>query len=384
MPLSSDPEEPIFDFRTSNARFQQRLLEAQQVATEEQIQDDIAHFYSKTWPENANPLEAEKAELKIQLRRINDKNDILEKELEQQKARRIKEASLSKMTPEERAKAVEEEIEEPIDEDVVFEYMLYIGGAPLPTNPGDMSGSDFVSPHAELREKALQDPEVQKQGEFTHLHFKETNNYLISNPDGSGEIRQCKLKGTTYDQWFNVSFDVYEPDLVVDNFSFDLAIETQVNIGSILQQIKDEGDVLSFFRLLVHYGELENERSKFFDKLKERITNGPITLEELGVDQLKFLGPRDDDPELIFSWKLLAKESNRNDLGVNVCELVVPDISLEMDPSKAWEEKDRIDILKDMPLHFARLVETNGMMVATEVMLEVVFDVPGINITSTR
>ncbi|KAL0098219.1 hypothetical protein J3Q64DRAFT_1093368 [Phycomyces blakesleeanus] len=159
MPLSSDPEEPIFDFRTSNARFQQRLLEAQQVATEEQIQDDIAHFYSKTWPENANPLEAEKAELKIQLRRINDKNDILEKELEQQKARRIKEASLSKMTPEERAKAVEEEIEEPIDEDVVFEYMLYIGGAPLPTNPGDMSGSDFVSPHAELREKALQDPE---------------------------------------------------------------------------------------------------------------------------------------------------------------------------------------------------------------------------------
>ncbi|KAI9029848.1 hypothetical protein CLU79DRAFT_732856 [Phycomyces nitens] len=380
---SSDPEEPIFDFRTSNARFQQRLLEAQQVATEEQIRDDIAQFYLNTWPENANPLEAEKHELKLQLKRMNEKVETLEKELEQQKARRIKESSLSKMTPEERAKAVEEDAEEPVDEDVVFEYMLHIGGAPLPTNPGDMSGSDFVSPHAELREKALQNPEVQKQTEFTHLQFKETNNVLIHNPDGSGDIRQCRLKGTTYDQWFSVSFDVYEPDLVVDNFSFDLAIETQVNIGSVLQQVKDEGDVLSFFRLLVHYGELENERTKFFDKLKEKMSNGPITLEELGVDQLKFIGPRDDDPELIFSWKLLTKESNRNDLGVNVCELVVPDISLEMDPSKAWEDNDKIDILKDMPLHFSQLVEANGVLIATEVMLEVVFAIV-INIAYTR
>lgn len=40
------------------------------------------------------------------------------------------------------------------------EYLVLVGSVPLPKNAADMSGSDFVLPHVELRAKAMENPEV--------------------------------------------------------------------------------------------------------------------------------------------------------------------------------------------------------------------------------
>lgn len=42
----------------------------------------------------------------------------------------------------------------------VSDYLIRIASAPLPSNAADISTSDFIQSHAELRERAMQDPEV--------------------------------------------------------------------------------------------------------------------------------------------------------------------------------------------------------------------------------
>lgn len=160
--------------------------------------------------------------------------------LETKQARRAKETALTNMTPEERAAYTEEqeqnENEEDIpDLDVFFEYILLLESTHT-DDAGDLSRTDFLKPHAGIRSDALKNPLIKRQEEFSSIRFAEANNILESNPDGEGEIRHCKLTGKSYNQDFVLTFDVLEPDLVMDNVNFGIDIEMQLEVGEVFER----------------------------------------------------------------------------------------------------------------------------------------------------
>ncbi|KAI8388758.1 uncharacterized protein BYT42DRAFT_245711 [Radiomyces spectabilis] len=376
--------EPVFDYRTINERFQQRLLEAQKTANEKEIEADLNLAGSPDLPDAVDPLETERQILEAQVARAEKDVEELKKQVADRKARRLREAALLKMTPEERARVVEEQekaaeegmpIDDDVDDmDVVFEYLLHIGETPLPRNAANMSRTDLMSSHAEFRTRAMQDPEVEKQGEFAHLRFTEAKNRLTPNPNGQGEIRSCELIGETYQQSFKICFDVYEPNFVVDNLVFDLSIEMQLDCGSILQEIVDESDLLAFFRLLVHYARLDDERKKVFNQLKEKLADTRITLLPMAEDRLKFQSNRNDEPELYLLWKTKVIESEHADLDANICERVLPDIRMEADTSEKWSLVDEKGVMDHLPTHFTQTMKLKGVFLATLIMVDAVFD----------
>ncbi|KAI7864915.1 hypothetical protein BDF14DRAFT_1883915 [Spinellus fusiger] len=376
---SPNTHEPLLDYHTANARFQQKLLQAQQLANKEQIEHDLAQesFAESTTEEH---LVSEKYRLEEQLKTMRLAVQQLEQDLVLEKEKRTYQTLLSKMTPEQRAQALEEEEKEEEEEEeslkVLFDYLLHVGSTPLPKNAADMSGSHFISPHAELREKALSDSQVQAQSDFTHLHLNTTHTTLRMTPDGTGEIRHCELKGTVYEQWFTVSYDVYGPPPTIKHLEFDLDIHTQTCLGHALQQMKEECHLLGFFRLLIHYARLDHERQQLFDSVMALMKDSPVTVKVLAANELCFHGPRQDDPELVLTWRTVLKDAQQQDIKIAICEQLDLDIRLDLHPSKeckCWSHNDPQDCLSDMPHHYTQLVASNGPFIATHVMVYRVF-----------
>ncbi|KAG0169669.1 hypothetical protein DFQ28_003478 [Apophysomyces sp. BC1034] len=335
MSTASSESDYIPDYRTSNARFQQKLLAAQQSATDRQIEDDFDLLDAFELPDSEQQLEEERVALMSQVESIEGEVDTLRQELDRRRARRLREATISKMTPEERAKAVEEEEQiedEDVDNlDVLFDYLLYVGGAPLPSNAADMSGSNMITPHAELRDKARNNPEVQRQSEFTLIKFTQTDNRLVSDNNRAGEIRECELSGTCFDQSFHLAFEVSGPNYTVSSLTFDLSIVMQLETASILQQIKDECDLLAFFRLLVHYARLDDQRKNIFNDLKNWAAKNELYVEAMAEDRLRFQKDAHTGPSIVLSWTTIVQDTDKEDVGVNICERVLPDIQMQLD-----------------------------------------------------
>ncbi|KAF7722239.1 hypothetical protein EC973_003520 [Apophysomyces ossiformis] len=348
MSTASSESDYVPDYHTSNARFQRKLLEAQQSAEERQIEDDLDLLDVRELPDSEEQLEEEREALLAEVQEVEQEVASLRQQLAHRKARRLREATISNMTPEERAKAVEEEEQMQEEDDVdnldviletgikknISDYLLYVGGVPLPKNAADMSGSDMITPHAELRAKVKNDPEVQRQSEFTHIQFTQTENRLVRDDVHTGETRECELTGTCYELPFHLAFEVTGPNYTVSNLTFELSIVMQLETAPVLQQIKDECDLLAFFRLLVHYARLVDQRKSVFEELKDWAERNHLQVEAIADDRLRFEKEDDAGPSLILSWTTMAQPSEKEDVGVNICERVLPDIQIQLDSCK--------------------------------------------------
>ncbi|KAL1926722.1 hypothetical protein VTP01DRAFT_5617 [Rhizomucor pusillus] len=368
-----------FDFKTTQSRFQKKLLEAQRHAAERQIELDL---YDQDTAQES--LESQKHALKAEVDVLEKKVESLRKELELRKRKRQEEARLSKLTPEERARIVEQEEEdekereegkqEDQEEDlhdmnVLFEYLVLVGSVPLPKNAADMSGSDFVLPHVELRAKAMENPEVLEQSEFCHIRITEAINQPISLPDGSTR-RNCKLTGASYGQPFTITFDVLQPSLVIDKFDYDVNFDMQLEIGPLLQNVKEERNLLYFFRLVIHYSRLCNERRRVFDRLQEVFRDRSVEIKEKDANSLIFKNESGSGVELTLSWSMVLK----NEIPcVNICEQVTPDVRLEC--NNCGSSNQEADDMESISAAFDGLMRQKGVLLAAQVMISALLGV---------
>jgi TolA-binding protein len=118
---------------------------------------DFNDFYTSDDPEALNQ---QLKQLQKQVSHMETQVNQLETKLTTRRERRAKEASLTNLSPEERADVVaqqERDIEEgeTPDLDVIFEYLLLLGSS-TEDDIGDLSTNDFLQPHEGIRKKALE------------------------------------------------------------------------------------------------------------------------------------------------------------------------------------------------------------------------------------
>ncbi|KAG1224693.1 hypothetical protein G6F35_003861 [Rhizopus arrhizus] len=163
--MSNNSSEPydLLDFNNQATRtgFQERLLNAHNASRDQQIENNI--FSDLSEENDEEELKKKVLVLQQQVDRMENHVVGLEERLRERRERRQKEAGLTNMTPEERARFVEEEEErddtEIPDLDVIFEYMLLVGSSAT-SNTNDLSQADFLKPDTELRKEAMLDQEV--------------------------------------------------------------------------------------------------------------------------------------------------------------------------------------------------------------------------------
>ncbi|KAI9496058.1 hypothetical protein BDB00DRAFT_811529 [Zychaea mexicana] len=324
----TDSEEFPFDYRTTNDRFQEKLREAQESAVNRQIEGDLEQNQN-----NNDPLEVQSRVLRLQVNAAEKQVQKLRQQLEARKKRREHEAAIMKLTPEERADAMEVDHEN-IDNDItdmkaIFDYLLHIGSAPLPKNAADLSGSSFVQPHAEIREQAINNPEMDLQAKFGQMVILKANNTIVNAADDSA-IRRCELSGNAYDQEFSVTFEVLESKLSIQKLDFTTSIDLDVDAGPLLHSIREERNLLAFFRLLRHYAKLEHERKTTFEKLLAVYANRSVSVEQVELDQLKFTSTNENNPlVLVLQWRNYLQEIDRPGVPVNICDVLKPDVQMK-------------------------------------------------------
>ncbi|KAG2225702.1 hypothetical protein INT45_012174 [Circinella minor] len=354
-------EEFPFDYRTTNDRFQEKLREAQESAINRQIERDIG----QNQDEIDLSLEAEYGTLELKVKAAEKEVEKLREKLEQRKKRREYEAGLSKMTPEERADAMElehqvyNEDDDINDMEVIFDYLIHIGSAPLPTNAADLSGGNFVQPHSEIREKVLNNPKVLEQIDYSHIKLTRTNNEIIKSINNDDNDNT----GTVYDQAFTVYFEVLESKLLIQTLSFTVSVDMQVDTNPLLELIKRECDLLGFFRLLIHYAKLDYERKSTFQRLKDFYDSQSISVEQVELDQLKFKHVNDDlmdkSLEVVLTWRNGMELTDKISNITNLCELVKPEVSIQMNGI----ENNEINNLSEI---FRQLLNAKGVYMATQ------------------
>ncbi|KAI7875663.1 hypothetical protein K492DRAFT_210816 [Lichtheimia hyalospora FSU 10163] len=365
----SNSDDFSFDARTTSQQFQQRLLAAQQSSTERQIKESIESRHADPQDSNQVPLEEQRQILHDQVLELEKEVAKLRENLMIQRQRREKEASVVKMTPEQRAQLQDdqEQVEEPIDLDVVFDYLIRIASAPLPSNAADMSASDFIQSHDELRERAMQDPKVRSQIDFAHIEFTKTSNKIQHLPDGSGTVRHCELCGSIYGQQFTVTFNIREDQLCIENLKLEVDVETQFELCTLLTRIEQECNLLAFFRLLVHYGRLVDDRRTLFQHLHE-LYSPKITVESTESNTLKLYREQDHQVRLIWELNILSM-----DISINICEQVIPNIRMETYTTGSQISAERQELYNRIPDSFARLLSIKGALAATQIMIDAVF-----------
>ncbi|CEG68916.1 hypothetical protein RMATCC62417_05079 [Rhizopus microsporus] len=328
--MSSSEDQLNFANRTTNSEFHKRLLATQKASHEQQLEDSLFNEFAVENDEEE--MRKKVAILQQQVERMEGYVADLEEKLKDRKERRQKEANLTNMTPEQRAQYVMEEEERDIsdipDLDVIFEYMLLLGSSTT-TDTNDLSQADFLKPDAQLREEAISDPDVVRQTDYSFVKFTRAKNILETRTDSLDDIRHCELSGSSFSQEFTVSFDVLEATMTMCNLNFEVGIRMKMDIGPLLQKIKDTCNILGFFQVLVHYARLTDQRRVLFEKLKRSFENTDITVEALSDSRLQFQGKREDSMALVLNWKIVMHNMNRDSLDANIRDHV--QLQLNMD-----------------------------------------------------
>ncbi|KAI8090331.1 hypothetical protein BDF21DRAFT_459783 [Thamnidium elegans] len=355
-----------FEHRTTSNAFNERLLRAREEVSNDEIDDPI-NINGIFESDDPVKLDEQLKALKNQVNRMESKVRVMEDRLEDRKARRALEASLTNMTPEERAMHAEKQENEENTEDIPDLDVIF---APA-DDVNDFSTTDFIKPHAGIRKEALEDKWVLKQEKYSSVHFVKADNVLESNTNAEGEIRHCELGGSCNDMEFNITFDVLEPSMTMSNLVFEVGIEMQMEIGDILERIREECDLLQFFRVIVHYTTLEKERKRIFDKLIDRFSNTELHVELLSPSRLMFEGT--SSAYLTLEWKTEVLHTDKFRLDCNAANYIKPRLSMEAFNLGSSNDVDTFDIAVQMNDFFMTLLKMKGIFEATEFIVNKVF-----------
>ncbi|OBZ88068.1 hypothetical protein A0J61_03887 [Choanephora cucurbitarum] len=434
---SIESEEGLaFDNRTSNANFQERLLEAQLQQNTNQS-NAIVRLDSLFQSQDPEELKRQLIELESQVKKVEAEVSQMESTLEYRKKKRKQEEGIANMTPEQRAlyykkeqkrldakqRKIEEamaltEIEKPLEEmlesdsdddvedelkktrkkliankdvmssagssdsdneeqgygdieeqgvkpdwDIIYEYMLLLSDAF--EDPNSLIDSRMLETNMDLKQKAFTHPEVLRQTDYSGIQFTKAKNTLMFDTK-DGDIRSCQLAGTCYGQEFSITFDVREPEMVLSNIEFDVEFEMQLDVGSVLQQVKEESNIMGFFRLFVHYTELVHQRQLVFEKLSKQFENSNIKAEILSSSRIQFEGSLECAVMLVFTWKIDAFNNDLDVLDANVENHVEPLLTLEAIAHSEVIEKDKNNVLSKVNESFMFILKELGVCRAVE------------------
>ncbi|CAO3647546.1 unnamed protein product [Cunninghamella blakesleeana] len=370
-PSDNENEIEELDLPNVNNRFQQRLLQAQQIANEKEIEKELTEFKNQQVPLKNKDLTKEYQSLKKELKKIEQEIDHMNLDLSHWKEKRRKQASLMNLTPNVRAEMVTLEDNDRVtkqDLDSIFDYFFELALTPLPTNAVDMDIPKFVDNYKEMKEDALKSKESRQQSNFTHIKFTEMETWYDEDViDFDLATRHSRLVGRAYETSFKITYDI-TPNLDIVNLDFEVDLDLSLDAKDVLQGIKIDGNLLMLFRLLKHFGRLKYDMHKTFDLLESQYQSTEILVTREGDNSLMFTGPIYDDPKLTLSWKYETTSNYHNeDMDINICEQVIPVV--ELNAEAPWKSEKLYNLLSQVPEKFKKLLSEQGVIIATQIMI---------------
>ncbi|GAB5588765.1 hypothetical protein Unana1_03665 [Umbelopsis nana] len=358
------------DYKTSNARFQSRLLAVQQHSEQSHSNHSRSSesFARPGRPSSSysytSQQEREKALLLAHIERMREEVDYYREEREKVRQRRKEMAGRSRMTFEQRM-ASEKDAED--DLQAVIEYLL----SPIVTDEERATAGDSLN-ETNIRIKALQSAEVIRASEVSHIAFTDIQKSLEKTPS-QRTIGQYELTGKSFDEEFRISFRTDADEGRVIDLVINISPSLYFDIGPSVDVFQAEGNLLGFFRVLVHQARLLWERSRVFQALRSRYDNTNVKVEEIGYEQLKFSSKSDDEPDLVLSWEMPRPQIPEQVEGMDVPKRQPPIIQLEAVVSHTWSVLDADGVMSKIPDQFQRLMQKQGVEQATATLVSAMY-----------
>ncbi|KAI9290080.1 hypothetical protein BC943DRAFT_313246 [Umbelopsis sp. AD052] len=359
------------DYKTANARFHSRLMAVQQHSEDPQSSRHPRSSESHSRPGRpssshsyTSQQEREKSVLLTQIEQMRDEVEYYRAERNKVRQRRKEMSGRSRMTFEERMASEKDEEE---DLQAVIEYLL----SPIVTEEERMTAGDSLN-ETNLKIKALQSPEVVRASEVSHIMFTDIQKSLEKTPFHE-TIGQYELTGKSFDEEFRVSFQTNADEGRVLDLVINVSPSLYFDVGPFLDRFQTEGNLLGFFRVLVHQARLLWERRRVFSSLSLRYEETDIKVEEIGYEQLKFSDGSEEQPDLLLSWEMPRTDIPDQVEGMDVPKREAPNIQLEAVVSRRWSALDADGVLTKLPERFKRLMQRVGVEEATATLVSAMY-----------
>ncbi|CAM0142271.1 hypothetical protein VKS41_002245 [Umbelopsis sp. WA50703] len=358
------------DYRTANARFHSRLMAVQHGP---EIDQQSHPRSSETFSRSNRPSttfsytsqqERERAVLLDKIENMREQVEYYRAERDSARQRRKDLAKRSKMTFEERI-ASEKDSEE--DLQAVIEYLL----SPMVTEEERIAAGDSLN-EGNIRIKALQSPEVIRASEVSHIAFTDIQKSLEKTPS-QRTLGQYELAGKSFDEEFRISFRTDADAGRVIDLVINVSPSLYFDIGPFIDIFQAEGNLLGFFRILVHQARLLHERQRVFQSLRSRYEETNIKVEEIGYEQLRFSTSSENEPDLVLSWEMPRAQIPEQIEGMDVPKREPPIIQLEAIVSQQWTALDADGVMSKLPEQFRKLMQKQGVEQAAAILVSAMY-----------
>ncbi|KAI8639404.1 hypothetical protein BD408DRAFT_404903 [Parasitella parasitica] len=281
---------------------------------------------------------------------------------------------------EEEEKEDEDEDEDDDDDNKLSsEYLLLLESESIDDHMSfgaDFMNPDFINPNAQVRQKAFASEQVTRQTDYSGIVIKQSAYSFKENSEaGTESVRHCALSGTSFDLPFQAEFDVLEPSMVMSSLNFEVNIEMQLAVGTTLQKIKDECNIMGFFRLFVHYAQLEKQRDDVFNRLTQHYKDTSVNIVMLSHTKLQFEGAVDCGINLLLSWKITETNTDREKLDANVVNDVRPNLTMEAVALSAVITRDTNGALDKVNEAFLHTIMQKGVYEGTKYIVDNILSV---------
>ncbi|ORY99650.1 hypothetical protein BCR42DRAFT_430150 [Absidia repens] len=161
------------------------------------------------------------------------------------------------------------------DMDAVLQQIYTMCKQPPPSGPGDLINYDdqfgFLDPLDSIKDAVFQHQFIKDQHVTTHIRFTTIQNKFINidpqRDENGRRRRQCYMSGYAYDSPFWIAFDVDSISLVLSNLTFHVPESLATAGAPLLLKIKEDTNVMLFFKLMQHYGRLESDKNRTWNYL---------------------------------------------------------------------------------------------------------------------
>ncbi|KAI8329327.1 hypothetical protein BC941DRAFT_457352 [Chlamydoabsidia padenii] len=390
--FDEDEDDIIFkEFRTANERFQQSLLQAKHDSIEQQAEAELSKKYQKQEQQKGNQQEYEDQDqdtvmkqepddlteeierVKQQIKIAQGQVDDLKNELGEWQHRRNNEAALSRLTTEERATMDQTPPElTPADLDSIFDYLLEMGQMPLHENAAGLDQRDFPESTPSMKIKAMEHPDVVAQRNFSNMTFTKLENTYMDT--GKAVYRQCHLEGFAYDIPFTMIFDV-NATLEITSLDFDVGVNLQVDANILLSRIKQECNLMALFKLILHYGRLEDAKKKCFDHLKQHYEGTQVNTHWDDESPTMTFSTRGNQMQVKLAWLYDEMDTSQySTLDVNICDYFMPSAQFTIVTDSPSTKLSLV--IDKVPEKFKTLSDQIGVVQATKVMVGSILQEP--------
>ncbi|CAG8525263.1 5910_t:CDS:2 [Ambispora gerdemannii] len=218
------------------------------------------------------------------------------------------------------------------------------------------------------------DVQIKRLASFTKIKFTKISNSLIpaidtnyNNEETRHVLRRYTYFGATYGLAFSLIFDVDETNACVKKTKVNVGFGAKSELGKFIEFVEHENNIHIFFKGLISYARLNQQRTRLFEALKRKyhrsllISSSSSTNEYLEPEEKQDFG---DAIDLTLYWRNTVSRTGH----------VVPNIQLIPRVPPKWEIFDEKNLVSQLPAQFLKLVQLKGVQGAVEVCVRCIFD----------